>query len=147
MQAPTRSASTFALYGIGGLLGNIAATQVVGRLGTFRTSLLSTGAVSIGIAIWAAGAGLYLLMAAGLFVGARLCRGEFDAAGAACRGFARAGGLGRRVEYVGPLYRAGLGSAIGSALFVHAHYLPMGYLAVAVMIAALALIVRSRPAG
>ena len=58
----------FALYGVAGFLGNIAATQVVGRLGTFRTSLLSTGAVGIGIAIWAAGAGLYLLMAAGLFI-------------------------------------------------------------------------------
>jgi DHA1 family inner membrane transport protein len=39
------------------------------------------------------------------------------------------------------------GSAIGSALFVHGYLLSMGYVAAAVMIAALALIARSRPAG
>jgi hypothetical protein len=37
-----------------------------------------------------------------------------------------------------------IGSAVGSTLFVHAHYLAMGYVAVTVLIAALALIVRSR---
>lgn len=38
-----------------------------------------------------------------------------------------------------------VGSAIGSALFVHGRYLSMGYVGVMVLIAALALIVRSRP--
>ena len=145
---PDAISVAFALYGIGGLLGNIAATQVVGRLGTFRTSLLSTGAVSIGIAIWAAGAGLYLLMAAGLFIWGlgfaaanSMQQARLVAASPAQAGSAVA--LNTSALYIGQ----GLGSAIGSALFVHAHYLPMGYLAVAVMIAALALIVRSRPAG
>jgi predicted MFS family arabinose efflux permease len=39
-----------------------------------------------------------------------------------------------------------IGSAIGSALFVHAHYLATGYVAVAIMIVALAFIARSRHA-
>jgi predicted MFS family arabinose efflux permease len=58
----------FALYGIAGFLGNLAATQVVGRLGTVPTSLLATGSVALGIGIWAAGAGFYPVMAIGIFI-------------------------------------------------------------------------------
>jgi predicted MFS family arabinose efflux permease len=138
----------FALYGVGGFLGNLAATQVVGRLGTFRTSLMSTGSVSVGIAVWAAGAGSYPLMAAGVLIWGlgfaaanSMQQARLVAAAPAQAGSAVA--LNTSALYIGQ----GLGTAIGSALFVHAHYLPMGYLAAAVMIAALALIVRSRPPG
>ena len=146
--SPDAIGMAFALYGIAGFLGNLAATQVVGRLGTFRTSLLSTGSVALGIAIWAASAGRYLLMAAGIFIWglgfaamnsmqqARLVAAVPSQAGSAVA-------LNTSALYIGQA----VGSAIGSALFVHGHYLSMGYAAVIIMIAALALIVRSRPAS
>jgi MFS transporter, DHA1 family, inner membrane transport protein len=145
---PDAISIAFALYGVAGFLGNVAATQVVGRFGTFRTSLLSNGCVGIGIAIWAAGAGLYSLMAAGLFIWglgfaaansmqqARLVVAAPTQAGSAVA-------LNTSALYIGQA----TGSAIGSALFVHGHLLPMGYVAAAVMIAALTLVARSRPAG
>jgi MFS transporter, DHA1 family, inner membrane transport protein len=145
---PDAISIAFALYGIAGFLGNLAATQAVGRFGTFRTSLLSTGSVAFGIAIWAASAGLYLLMAVGIFIWclgfaamnsmqqARLVAATPSQAGSAVA-------LNTSALYIGQA----LGSALGSALFVHGHYLPMGYVAVIVMIAALALIARSRPAS
>jgi DHA1 family inner membrane transport protein len=143
---PDAISLAFALYGIGGFLGNLAATQVVGRLGAFRTSLVSTGSVSAGIAIWAAGAGLYPLMIGGIFVWglgfaaansmqqARLAAAAPEQAGSAVA-------LNTSALYVGQA----LGSALGSALFVHGHVLAMGYVALAVIVAALAAIVWSRP--
>jgi MFS transporter, DHA1 family, inner membrane transport protein len=135
----------FALYGIGGFLGNLAATQVVGRLGTFRTSLLATGSVSLGVAIWAAGTGRYLAMAAGIFIWGlgfaaanSMQQARLVAAAPAQAGSAVA--LNTSALYIGQA----IGAALGSVLFVHAHYLPMGYAAVAIMIAAMVLIVRTR---
>ena len=98
----------FALYGIAGFLGNLAATQVVGRLGTVPTSLLATGSVALGIGDL--GCRRRVLPGDGdrhLHLGARLCGHELDAAGAACRSCSSAGRLGRLAEYVGPLYRPG----------------------------------------
>jgi DHA1 family inner membrane transport protein len=143
---PDAISLAFALYGIGGLLGNLVATQVVGRLGAFRTSLVSTGSVSAGIAIWAAGAGLYLLMIAGIFVWGlgfaaanSMQQARLAAAAPAQAGSAVA--LNTSALYVGQA----LGSALGSALFVHGHALAMGYVALAVIVAALAAIIWSRP--
>jgi predicted MFS family arabinose efflux permease len=136
----------FALYGIAGFLGNLAATQVVGRLGTVPTSLLATGSVALGIGIWAAGAGFYPVMAIGIFIWglgfaamnsmqqARLVATVPAQAGSAVS-------LNTSALYIGQA----LGSALGSALFVHAHYRPMGFAAFVIMIAAVALIARSRP--
>jgi predicted MFS family arabinose efflux permease len=136
---------SFALYGIGGFLGNLAATQAVSRLGTVRTSLLSTGSVALGIAIWAAGSGIYPLMATGIFVWglgfaamnsmqqARLVATVPAQAGSAVS-------LNTSALYIGQA----LGTALGSTLFVHEFRLSMGYTAAAVMIAALMLIGRSR---
>jgi predicted MFS family arabinose efflux permease len=137
----------FALYGIGGFLGNVAATQVVGGLGAFRTSLLSTLSVGTGIAIWAASAGHYVWMVAGIFVWGlgfaaanSMQQARLVAAAPAQAGSAVA--LNTSALYTGQA----IGSAIGSALFVHAHYLATGYVAVAIMIVALAFIARSRHA-
>jgi MFS transporter, DHA1 family, inner membrane transport protein len=143
---PDAVSITFALYGVGGFLGNVVATQVVGGLGTFRTSLLSTGAVSLGIAIWAASAGLYMPMAVGVLIWGlgfaaanSMQQARLVAASPAQAGSAVA--LNTSALYIGQAS----GSAIGSALFVHGYLLSMGYVAAAVMIAALALIARSRP--
>jgi predicted MFS family arabinose efflux permease len=138
----------FALYGIGGFLGNVIATQVVGRLGAFRTSLLATLSVGLGVAIWAASAGHYLWMVVGIFAwglgfAAANSMQQARLVGAAPTHAGSAVALNTSALYTGQA----IGSAIGSGLFVHAHYLPMGYVAVAVMLAALAFILRSRHAG
>jgi DHA1 family inner membrane transport protein len=118
---------------------------VVGRLGTFRTSLLSTGSVALGVAIWAAGTGRYLVMAAGIFIWGlgfaaanSMQQARLVAAAPAQAGSAVA--LNTSALYIGQA----IGTALGSVLFVHAHYLPMGYAAVALMVAAIVLIVRTR---
>lgn len=138
----------FALFGVSGFLGNLAAAQVVGRLGVFRASLLSTSSVALGIAIWAAVAGYYPLMAIGACLWglgfaaansmqqARLVATAPSQAGAAVA-------LNTSALYIGQ----GLGSALGGALFVHAHHLSMGYVGTALLIAAVLLIIRSRPAS
>jgi predicted MFS family arabinose efflux permease len=135
----------FALYGVGGFLGNLAATQAVGRLGVIRTSLLATGSVALGIAVWALSAGYYLPMAAGIFIWGlgfaamnSMQQARLIAAAPAQAGSAVA--LNTSALYIGQ----GIGAALGGALFVHAHYLSMGYAALAVLIAALVFIVRSR---
>jgi predicted MFS family arabinose efflux permease len=144
--SPDAIGLTFALYGIGGFLGNVAATQLVGRFGVLRTSLLSTGSVALGIGVWAASAGLYLMMAVGIFVWGlgfaamnSMQQARLVAAAPAQGGSAVA--LNTSALYVGQA----LGAALGSALFVHAHYLSMGYAAFAIAVMAVALIARSRP--
>ena len=140
--------AAFALYGAAGFLGNIAATQVVGRIGIVPTSLLATGSVALGIGIWTAGAGFYPLMATGIFIWglgfaamnsmqqARLVAAVPPQAGSAVA-------LNTSALYVGQA----IGTALGSALFVHGHYLPMGYAGFAILIVAVALIARVRPQG
>lgn len=138
----------FALYGIGGFLGNLIATQAVGRLGAFQTSLISTGSVAAGIAIWAASAGQYTWMAVGIFVwglgfAAANSMQQARLVGAAPAHAGSAVALNTSALYTGQA----IGSAIGSGLFIHAHHLPMGYVAFGILIVALAFILRSRHAG
>ena len=119
---PDAISVAFALYGMGGFLGNLAATQVVGRLGALRTSLLSTGSVSAGIAIWAAGAGHYPLMVGGIFVwglgfAAANSMQQARLAAAAPTQAGSAVALNTSALYIGQA----IGSALGSALFVHGH--------------------------
>lgn len=134
----------FALYGVGGFLGNVVATQVVGGLGVRHTSLVSTGFVALGIAIWATGAGIYPLMAMGIFIwglgfAAANSMQQARLAAAAPTQAGSAVALNTSALYIGQ----GLGSALGGALFVHGQHLPMGYVGLAIMIAALVCIVRS----
>lgn len=138
----------FALYGVGGFLGNVVATQVVGGLGTLRTSLLSTGFVCAGVSIWAGGAGHYALMAAGIFIWGlgfaaanSMQQARLVAAAPAQAGSAVA--LNTSALYIGQA----IGAALGSALFVHGQLLPMGYVGAAILVAALASILLSRRAG
>ena len=58
----------FALYGVMGFLGNVAATQAVGRFGAFNTSAVSLGAMFAGALVWSLGAGALALMGAGLLM-------------------------------------------------------------------------------
>ncbi len=60
---PDRIGLVFALYGVFGFLGIAHATRIVDSWGAYRTSLLFTSLIFIGIAGWAFSAGVYTPMA------------------------------------------------------------------------------------
>jgi DHA1 family inner membrane transport protein len=62
---PEVIAMTLAVTGIIGLLGNVAATRIVGPLGPFRMSLLLIATMFVGLLVWALGAGVLAAMIAG----------------------------------------------------------------------------------
>jgi MFS transporter, DHA1 family, inner membrane transport protein len=133
----TAIAVFFALFGIMGVVGNIIATRLVVTLKPFRTSLLATGAMFIGLFLFSFGAGVLPVMGAGVAVWglgfaamnsmqqARLvaCLPDLSSASVA---------LNTSAVYVGQA----IGSAAGG--FLLAHDLPrvLGYLAVVLMSAA-----------
>ncbi|MBS0533080.1 MAG: MFS transporter [Proteobacteria bacterium] len=57
----------FALYGVMGFLGNVAATRVVGRLGGWKTSVIFLSCNLAGLVLWTVGGGVLALMAGGIF--------------------------------------------------------------------------------
>ena len=61
---PTQIGLVFGLYGVGGFLGNIIATRLVGSKGAYWTSLLSTSCLCAGALIFGLGAGFYVGMLA-----------------------------------------------------------------------------------
>ncbi|MFA6264678.1 MAG: MFS transporter [Pseudolabrys sp.] len=56
----------FLLYGVTGLIGNLIATRIVGRLGGRKTSAIFLISSLAGLALWAVGGGVLALMAAGI---------------------------------------------------------------------------------
>ena len=58
----------FAAMGLTGFLGNVLATRIVTGLGAFRTSLIFLFAMLAGTSIWAVGAGVLIVMGAGVTV-------------------------------------------------------------------------------
>ena len=61
---------TFAAMGLIGLLGNVAATRMVGSVGVFRMSLFLVGTMVAGCAIWVLGTGVLSIMLLGSAVSA-----------------------------------------------------------------------------
>lgn len=55
----------FAIFGVTGFLGNVIAARIVGGLGPMKTSLIFFGLIFLGMAVWACGAGYFVLLAAG----------------------------------------------------------------------------------
>lgn len=62
---PRGIAIVFLLFGVMTLVGNVCASQLVLVWGAFKTSTVSTICIVFGAALWAVGAGIYPLMAAG----------------------------------------------------------------------------------
>lgn len=108
----------FALFGVTGFIGNLAATQIVRVLGLIWTSLIFLLAVCVGVALWTVATGFLPVMVIGVtFWGlgftafnsmqqARLVAAAPDAAPASVA-------LNTSFIYVGQA----IGSAIGGALF------------------------------
>lgn len=140
-------AGLFVLFGVTGFLGNVIATRLVTTLGAYGTSALSIGAMLIGLALWAFGAGILAIMAAGIgFWGlgfaainsmqqARLvaCRPELSSASVS---------LNTSSVYIGQA----IGSGLGGLLLAHDLPRALGYAAVVIMAAALCLLTLTREA-
>ena len=60
----------FALFGVAGFIGNVVATRLVGKLGTWATAGVFIGCTFVGLLSWSLGAGYLPAMGAGLgFIG------------------------------------------------------------------------------
>jgi DHA1 family inner membrane transport protein len=144
--SPTITAWLFALSGVMAVLGNVAATRLVNRLGQYPTALVFLLALFFGAFVWAVGAGSLVVMGAG----AALAGLGFAAFNSVQQGrlvteaptFASASvALNTSCIYVGQA----LGSGIASALYSHDALIAMGYAATAFMLAALAVLALTRP--
>lgn len=131
----------FAMMGGLGLVGNIAATSIVQRLGVQTTFAIFLGSITFGLALWAVGAGVLVAMGAGIaFLGlgfaasnsmqqARLAAAAPDLASASIA-------LNTSILYVGQA----VGSGVGGLLFSQAHYYAQGYTAAVFSLAATVLL-------
>jgi len=135
----------FALYGAMGFLGNVAATQAVGRFGAFNTSAVSLGAMFAGALVWSLGAGALALMGAGLLMLGlgfaatnSMQQARLVAAAPALSGATVA--LNTSWLYAGQA----LGTWVGGLLFDHDAPLANGYVAAAFMLAALVSLAATR---
>jgi predicted MFS family arabinose efflux permease len=132
----------FAFYGVIGLIGNVIASSVVTALGIQRTLALFMGSTLLGLTLWAMGAGWLVAMGAGVFFWAlgfaainsmqqaRLAAAAPDLASASIA-------LNTSVLYVGQA----IGSGIGGLLFAGGHFYAAGYVGVAFVASACALLV------
>jgi predicted MFS family arabinose efflux permease len=126
----------FALFGVAALVGNIVATAIVTALGTEVTLALFLASITLGLAIWTAGASMFMTAAAGVVIWglgfaasnsmqqARLAETAPDLASASIA-------LNTSLVYVGQA----IGSAIGGVLFARAAFTAMGYVAIAFLVA------------
>ncbi|ETR75670.1 MFS transporter [Afipia sp. P52-10] len=134
------------LFGITGIIGSVTAARIVGPVGPFTTSLIFAGAIAIGMCIWSAGAQIYAAMLTGVLIWGigfsainSLQQARLVLAAPALSAGAVA--LNTSVLYIGQA----IGSLIGGVLFDRGHYLSIGYLATAVMVASLGVLLMTRP--
>lgn len=132
----------FAFYGVVGLTGNVVASSIVTALGTQKTLAVFLGSMLLGLALWSVGAGSLLAMGAGIFFWgfgfsavnslqqARLVAAAPDLASASVA-------LNTSLLYVGQA----IGSGIGGLLFAHEYFQFIGFVSVAFVGAACAVLV------
>ena len=138
---PEAIAIVFSLYGIFGFVGNVIATRLVDSWGGYRTSLIFTATLLIGVSIWALGAGLLGVMALGVSVwglgfASTNSMQQVRLVGAAPPFAGASVSLNTSVLYVGQA----VGSAIGGMLYVRDQLHATGYAAAAFVAVALAVV-------
>ncbi len=138
----------FALYGLFGFVGIAVATRIVDSWGAYKTSLLFTVLMLIGVAGWAIGAGSYPLMACsvaiwGLGFASTNSMQQVRLVGTAPALAPASVSLNTSVLYIGQA----IGSAIGGALFGRDLLFGAGYAAVAFIGLALFVVTLTRPRG
>jgi predicted MFS family arabinose efflux permease len=126
--SPGQIGLVFALYGVGGFVGNVIATRIVDSWGAFRTSLLFTSVMAFGIGIWGLG-----FASTNSMQQARLVAAAPTAPSAAVS-------LNTSALYLGQA----IGSAIGGLLFGLNAYGAMGIAASALVAFALATVVATQ---
>jgi DHA1 family inner membrane transport protein len=144
--SPSIIAGFFSLLGVTAFVGNVIATNLVNRIGAFRTSLIFMLSLLVGMSIWSVGAGSLLIMGIGLsFLGlgfAALNSMQQARLTAAAPALASATvALNTSVLYVGQA----IGSGIGGFMFAHALAVGMGYVGSMFMLMALGILLATRP--
>jgi predicted MFS family arabinose efflux permease len=143
---PDKIGLVFALYGVCGFLGIAFATRIVDSWGAYRTSLLFTSMIFAGVAGWALGAGIYVLMAISVAVwgvgfAATNSMQQVRLVAAAPPLASASVSLNTSVLYVGQA----IGSAIGGVLYAGDHLHTMGFIAAMFVALALATVFATRP--
>ena len=136
----------FALYGVFGFVGIAFATRIVDSWGAYRTSLLFTSLIFIGITGWALGAGIYLLMAIsvaiwGIGFAATNSMQQVRLVAAAPPLAPASVSLNTSVLYVGQA----IGSAAGGVLYAGNLLHTIGFVGATLVALALAIVVMTRP--
>ncbi|KJC34798.1 MFS transporter [Bradyrhizobium sp. LTSP857] len=144
--SPDAIGMVFALYGVSGFLGVAIATRIVDTWGPYRTSLLFTCLVLVGITGWALSAGTIVWMAIavaiwGLGFASTNSMQQVRLVAAAPPLASATVALNTSVLYIGQA----IGSAVGGMLFAGELLHTIGFVAVGFVVLALMLVVLTRP--
>jgi predicted MFS family arabinose efflux permease len=136
----------FAGYGVCGFIGIAIATRIVDSWGAWNTSVLFTVLLLLGVTGWALSAGIYPLMAAsvaiwGLGFASTNSMQQVRLVGAAPALASASVSLNTSVLYVGQA----VGSAIGGVLYARDWLTGAGYVAMAFVAVALAMVIATKP--
>ena len=136
----------FACYGVFGFIGIAIATRIVDAWGAWRTSVLFTVLMLLGVTGWALSAGIYPLMAAsvaiwGLGFASTNSMQQVRLVGAAPALASASVSLNTSVLYVGQA----VGSAIGGFLYARDLLHTTGYVAAAFVALALMIVILTKP--
>jgi MFS transporter, DHA1 family, inner membrane transport protein len=145
---PDAVALVFLIYGVFGFIGIAIATRIVDSWGAYKTSLLSTALIMIGVTMWALGAGVYLLMACavaiwGLGFASTNSMQQVRLVVAAPTLASASVSLNTSVLYIGQA----LGSAIGGILYARDLLHGSGYVAMGFVALALVAVTLTKPRG
>jgi predicted MFS family arabinose efflux permease len=143
---PETVALLFAIYGAMGFAGNVIASYVVDSWGAWKTSLMFSASLLIGIGGWALGAGILPAMLAamtfwGFGFAATNSMQQVRLVAAAPPLSSASVSLNTSMIYVGQ----GVGSAVGGMFYVREAFGMMNAMAVAFIVSAITLIVLTRP--
>jgi MFS transporter, DHA1 family, inner membrane transport protein len=136
----------FACYGIFGFIGIAIATRIVDSWGAWKTSVLFTVLMLLGVTGWALSAGIYPLMAAsvaiwGLGFASTNSMQQVRLVGAAPALASASVSLNTSVLYVGQA----VGSALGGLLYARDLVHAAGYVAAVFVALALTMVILTRP--
>lgn len=144
--SPEAIALVFGIYGVCGFLGVVVASRIVDAWGPYRTSLLFTCLLLLGITGWALSAGTLVVMSIavavwGLGFASTNSMQQVRLVAAAPPLAPATVALNTSVLYIGQA----IGSAVGGLLFARDMVHSVGFVAAAFVVLALILVIVSRP--